>query len=256
MSCRSRQRLERASGRAGRAAASRARFFPAVCCSRPAVPRPEIPKSRKLVNVTDSTIEHKHSNKPASPALILVGVLAGLALLAAAAPAQAADWEGRYHKGDLGVEIGLGFGSHGDGFGYGIAATPAVEWIPAVWKVGAAAPLAVGLAAKGLIEYVPAAGLGFGADALALMHLGFDGLDVSEFLQNLDVYTGFGAGLVYLGEADVPFGLVFPAIYSGFSWYLKEKLAIYLEGVYRHGWRAVGYGGGVIGVRLKRTPGN
>ena len=200
----------------------------------------------KLVNVTDSTTEN--SKKPASLALVLVG----LALLAAALPAQAADWEGQYHKGDLGVDLGLGFGSHGSGFGYGIAAVPAVEWIPADWKVGAAAPLAVGLAAKGMIEYVPAAGLGLGADALAFVHLGFDGLDVAEFLQNLDVYTGFGAGLVYLGDADDPFGFVFPAVHAGAAWYFRENLALFFEGSYRYGWKAVGYGGATVGVRLKK----
>jgi len=192
----------------------------------------------------------EYGRKPVSLAVVLLGV----ALLAADLPAQAADWEGQYRKGDLGVEIGLGFGSHGDGFGYGIAAVPAVEWIPAVWKVGATAPLAVGLAAKGSIEYVPAAGLGLGADGLAFMHLGFAGLDVSEFLRNLDVYTGFGVGLVYLGEADVAFGLVFPAVCIGAAWYFRENLALYLEGSYRNGWRAVGYGGAAAGVRLKKQP--
>jgi hypothetical protein len=184
--------------------------------------------------------------------LSLALVVVGITLLAADLPAEATDWEGQYDKGDLGVELGLGFGSHGDGFGYGIAAVPAVEWIPAVWKVGAAAPLAVGLAAKGSIEYVPAAGLGLGADALALMHLGFDGLDVSEFLQNLDVYAGFGVGLVYMGEADVSFGLVFPAVYTGAAWYFRKNLAVYLEGSYRNGWKAVGYGGATAGVRLRK----
>ena len=186
----------------------------------------------------------------------LTVVLVGVALFAADLPAQAeaADWEGQYQKGDLGVEIGLGFGSHGNGFGYGIAAVPAVEWIPAVWKLGATAPVAVGLAAKALIEYVPATGIGLGADALVLTHLGFDGLDVAEFLQNLDVYAGFGLGLVYLGDADVPFGLVFPTVYAGAAWYFRENLALYLEGSYRNGWKAVGYGGAAAGVRLKKPP--
>ena len=86
------------------------------------------------------------------------------------------------------------------------------------------------------------------------MHLGFAGLDVSEFLRNLDVYTGFGVGLVYLGEADVAFGLVFPAVCIGAAWYFRENLALYLEGSYRNGWRAVGYGGAAAGVRLKKQP--
>ena len=184
--------------------------------------------------------------------VILAVVL--ITLLPATLFAQESDWDGRYHKGDMSIELGVGFGAHGPRYGYGVAGVPGAEWTVADWKIGRVVPLAVGVAAKGSVERIPATGLGLGADILAAFHLGFRGLDVLEFYQNLDVYTAVGAGVVYLGEADVPFGLVFPAIYGGVAWYFKENLAVYLEGVYRNGWRAVGYGGAVIGARLKRTP--
>ena len=169
--------------------------------------------------------------------------------------AQAPDRDGQLQKGDLSFELGVGFGAHGPGFGYGIAVLPGVEWILADWKLADVLPLAVGIAAKGSAEYIPGTGLGLGADALASVHLGFNGPDAAEFFQNLDVYAAFGAGVVFVGEANVPFGLVIPAIYVGAAWYFKENLAVYLEGVYRNGLKAVGYGGAVIGFRLKRKPG-
>jgi hypothetical protein len=174
-------------------------------------------------------------------------------LLPGALAAQDRAWDGQLHQGDLSLELGFGFGAHGEGFGYGIAAVPGAEWIFADWKIGDRLPLAVGVGAKGAVEYIPATGLGFGADALASVHLGFKGLEVAEFLQGFDVYTALGAGIVYVGEADVPFGLVFPALYAGAAWYFRENLALYLEGVYRNGWKAVGYGGAVFGFRLKRA---
>ena len=194
------------------------------------------------------------TNKTVKKVVSLVLSLAGIVLLSAALPAQAADWAGQYHKGDVSVGLGLGFGSHGTGFGYGIAFVPGAEWIPADWKLGAAVPLAFGVAVKGTVEYIPATGIGFGADALAAIHLGFNGLDASEFVQGLDVYTAIGAGVVYVGEASVPFGLVFPAVYTGAAWYFRENLAVYIEGAYRNSWKAVGYGGATVGFLLKKPP--
>jgi hypothetical protein len=194
------------------------------------------------------------ANKTVKKVVSLFLSLAGIAILTSALSAQAADWEGQYHRGDLSVELGLGFGSHGMGFGYGTALVPGVEWIAADWKLGAAVPLALGVAVKGTVEYIPATGLGFGADALAAIHLGFKGLDASEFVQNLDVYTAFGAGAVYVGDASVPFGLVFPAVYTGVAWYFRENRAVYIEGLYRNGWKAVGYGGATVGLFLKKPP--
>lgn len=185
-------------------------------------------------------------------ALAVVLTVVGITLLPATLFAQETNWDGQYHKGDLSFELGVGFGAHGSGFGYGLAVLPGAEWTVADWKIGEAVPLAVGVAATGFVELIPGTGLGLEADALLAFHSGFKGLDAPKFFQNLDVYTAIGAGVVFVGEASVPFGLVFPTIHGGFAWYFKENLAVYLEGVYRHGWRAVGYGGGAIGIRLKR----
>jgi hypothetical protein len=188
-------------------------------------------------------------------ALSVLLAVAGIALLPASLRAQVENWDGQLHQGDLTFELGFGFGAHGNGFGYGIAAAPGVDWIVADWRLGEVVPLALGIGAKGAVEYIPAGGVGAGADALATIHLGFRGLEASRFIQALDVYTAAGAGLVFVGEASVPFGLVFPAIYAGAAWFLRENFALYLEGVYRKGWRAVGYGGATFGIRLRRTPG-
>ena len=131
-----------------------------------------------------------------------------------------------------------------------MALVPGVEWILADWKITGAVPLALGVAAKGSIGVIPATGFAFGADALATLHIGFDGEDAPALYHNLDLYTAIGAGFLYIGKAGVPFDLVFPSVYLGIAWYFSENLAVYLEGVYRHGWRAVGYGGAVVGVRL------
>lgn len=176
--------------------------------------------------------------------------MAGLTLLSVTLPAQNSEWNGQVQKGDLGIELGAGFGSHGAGFGYGVALVPGVEWILADWKVAGTVPLAFGVAAKGSIELIPATGVGFGADALVTFHLGFGGLGASEFFQKVDLYTAMGVGFVFIGEADVPFGMILPAVHLGSAWYSKETLAIYVEIVYRHGLRAPGYAGGVVGVRL------
>ena len=182
-------------------------------------------------------------------------VIVWIALLPASLFAQEADWDGQLHRGDLSFELGFGFGAHGNGFGYGIAAVPGVEWILADWRLGEVVPLALGIGAKGAVEYIPAGGIGAGADVLASIHLGFRGLESSRFIQALDVYTAAGAGMVFLGGASVPFGLVFPTIYAGAAWLLRENFALYLEGVYRRGWRVVGYGGATFGFRLRRAPG-
>ena len=109
-----------------------------------------------------------------------------MAILPATLFAQETGWDGRYNKGDLSIELGLGFGAHGAEAGYGVALVPGAEWIVADWKLGAAVPLAMGVGAKGFVELIPATGLGLGADALMDFHLGFKGLDASKFIQNLD----------------------------------------------------------------------
>jgi hypothetical protein len=167
---------------------------------------------------------------------------------------QESSGEGRVLKRDLVFGLGGGFGAHGTGFGYGVALVPGAEWIMTDWRTAETLPTALGVAAAGFIELIPGTGLGLGADALVVLHMGFPRSNGSVFFQNLDVYAAMGGGVVYVGDAAIPFGLIFPTVSLGFAWYFRENLAVYLEGVYRNGWRAVGYGGAVIGIRMKRPP--
>jgi hypothetical protein len=189
--------------------------------------------------------------KKAALVLLVVG---GLTLVPASIFAQQVNWDGQYHKGDFSVEIGAGFGSHGSGYGYSVAALPGAEWTVADWKIGEVTPLAMGIAAKGFVEFIPGTGLGLGGGGFAAFHMGFKGLDIPEFFQNMDIYAGIGGGVVFVSGADVPFGLVLPTTYGGFAWFFKENVAAYLEGIYWYGWQADGFGGAVLGIRMKGWP--
>jgi hypothetical protein len=188
-------------------------------------------------------------------ALTALTVAAGLFLIPASLFAQEnprADWQGRYHKGDLTLEGGLGFGSHGEGNGYGVAFAPGAEWTLQDWKVGGRVPLAFGVAAKGFVELVPGEGVGFGAGGFATLHLGMLRAGFSDFLRKIDFVLGLGGGALVLPWDDPTFGLALPAIFGGASYFFKDNLAVYLEGVWWHGWEVAGFGGAVVGIRMRR----
>jgi len=172
---------------------------------------------------------------------LLLSVLVLILAIPGAAFAQKSSWDGLVHKGDFAAYLGIGYGT-------GFAIVPGVEWAFADIKAGTV-PLAFGLSAKGLLNFYPGFWSAYGLAALATGHLGLKGLDIPEFLQNLDIYVSLGLGLSYynweLGYAplfnDLRFGL---ATADGVAYYINDKWAVYLEGTY------LAYvAGAVIGVR-------
>jgi len=178
--------------------------------------------------------------------------VSGLCLVPASVFAQEVNWDGLYHKGDFSFEIGVGFGSHGGSYGYSLAGLPGAEWTVADWKIGEVVPLAMGVSAKGFVEYAPGYGPGIGGGGFVAFHMGFKGLDAPEFFQNLDIYVAIGGGAVFVSWDTTPFGLVLPTSYSGVAYFFKENLAVYLEYMYWNGWQVSGYNGGIIGLRWKK----
>ncbi|UCF97748.1 MAG: hypothetical protein JSV89_21670 [Spirochaetaceae bacterium] len=176
-------------------------------------------------------------------------VVTGLAFVPATIFAQDVNWDGQYHKGDFSLEVGVGFGYHG--VGYGLAVLPGAEWTMADWKIGDVVPLAFGVTAKGFVEFVPGEGLGFGGGGFATFHMGFKGLDIPEFFQKLDWYAGLGAGILVVPWDSPTIGFSLPS-YSGLAYYFKDNMAVYLEGIYWYAPGVYGYGGGVVGIRMKK----
>jgi hypothetical protein len=181
-------------------------------------------------------------------AVLALIVVAGLGLFSVAVFAQEGNWDGQYHKGDFNLEIGVGFGYHN---GYGLAVLPGAEWTIADWKIADVVPLAFGVTARGLVEFVPGEGLGFGGAGFATLHMGFKGLEAPEFFQKIDWYIGLGAGVLFVPWDDPKFGFALP-FYSGFAYFFKENMAVYLEGTYWYSGAVFSYGGGVVGLRLRK----
>jgi len=174
--------------------------------------------------------------------LALVLALAVLLLAIPGAAFAQKGWDGLVHQGDFAAYVGVGFG-------WGFTIAPGVEWAFADVKIGDSVPLAFGLAGKGMINFYPNFFTSYGVGALVTAHLGLKGLDIPEFLQNLDFYIGAGIGLSWFNY-DAGSTLDFGAFHVGFAtadgvaYYINDKWAVYLEGTY---W---GYsGGGAIGVR-------
>jgi hypothetical protein len=174
--------------------------------------------------------------------LALVLALAVLLLAIPGAAFAQKSWDGLVHQGDFAAYVGIGFG-------YGFSVVPGVEWAFADFKIGDTVPLALGLAGKGIINFYPGAWTSYGLGALATAHLGLKGLDIPDFLQNLDFYISLGIGLSwftwdsgYIALFDNPhFGF---ATADGVAYYINDKWAVYLEGNY------MGYvAGAVIGAR-------
>ena len=174
-----------------------------------------------------------------------LAVLLAVTILILAIPGAAfaqKSWDGLVHKGDFAAYLGIGFG-------YGFSVVPGVEWVFADVKISDTVPLAFGLTGKGLLNFYTNAWTSYGFGALATAHLGLKGLDIPEFLQNLDFYISLGLGLSwfswdagYVPLYDNPhFGF---ATADGVAYYINDKWAVYLEGTY------TGYvGGAVIGGR-------
>jgi opacity protein-like surface antigen len=167
-----------------------------------------------------------------------------LLVIPAAAFAQTPNWEGNFHKGDLTVAGGFGFG-------YGFTIVPAVEYTIVDFKIGDTVPLAIGVTGKGVINFYPDFFTSYGVGALVTAHMGFRGLDIPDFLQRFDVYASVGVGFSffsYVAGATETYGAsrFGFATSDGVAWFINDNLAVFVEGNY---WAYSG--GGTIGILYK-----
>ena len=178
---------------------------------------------------------------------LALGLVLAVLLLAipATAFAQGVDWYGHFEKGNLsaGAGVGIGWGW----YGYGLSLYPSVEYTIADWRIGDTVPLALGVAGRGLVGFSNYYGTVFGVGPYVTFHVGFRGLDIPEFFQKFDVYTGLGLAVTFGGNLSA-FGVspVGFSSYGGFNYFVNEKFALYLEGNY---WGY--YGGSTVGVLFK-----
>jgi hypothetical protein len=177
---------------------------------------------------------------------IALGVaLVALLLVPGALFAQNVNWDGWWHKGDMAANAGVGFA--GGGWGWGFAVYPGFEFEVADWKIADTVPLSLGVSARGMIGISDYYGTAFGAGPFVAAHMGFKGLDIPEFFQKLDLYVALGLAVSFGGDLDFygvsPVGF---ASYDGISYFVNDKVAIYLEGNY---WGY--YGGATLGVLFK-----
>lgn len=174
-----------------------------------------------------------------------LALLLAVVVLVLAIPGSAfaqSSWNGLVHKGDFAAFVGLGLG-------WGFSVAPGVEWAFADVKFGNTVPVAFGLTGKGVINFYSGFWTSYGIGALATAHLGLKGLDIPEFLQNLDFYLSAGIAFSFfdydagstLDYGDSKLGF---ATSDGVAYYINDKWAVYLEGNYFN------YaGGGALGVR-------
>jgi hypothetical protein len=187
--------------------------------------------------------------------LLVIGVL-----LQPVAGLSAQDWGSLYAPGNVAVSAGAGILAFRQGVS--LAAYPAAEVIVYEFVIAETVPLEVGVAARGLVSLFNAqeswgsyGWLAFGGGAFGSAHFTFrdSDLDLPAFFENLDFYSALGlayTAFTYTGDwgtlgkyAETGLGF---ASYAGFSYFLKEKLALYVEGAY---WD---YGGGAtVGALLK-----
>jgi hypothetical protein len=177
---------------------------------------------------------------------LALGLTLGVLLLAlpVATFAQTANWDGQVHKGDFSVFAGVGIG-------YGFSIVPGVEYALADWKLGDVFPLALGVAARGSINFWGDYWSSYGVAPMVTAHVGFKGLDIPAFLQKFDLYAGAGVGFTYysIGTLSSIYGyngfVVSFATTEGTAFYISDKFAIYGEYNY---W---GFSRGVLGVLYK-----
>ena len=159
---------------------------------------------------------------------LLLAVAALLLAIPGAAFAQ--NWEGLVHKGDFAAYLGAGLG-------YGFSLVPGVEWAFADVKFGGTVPVAFGVTGKGILNFRPSFWTSYGFGALATAHLGLKGLDIPDFLQQLDFYISLGLGLSWF-STDSGYSLPWDNPYFGFAtadgvaYFFNDKWAVFLEGTY------------------------
>lgn len=158
---------------------------------------------------------------------------------------QDVDWNGYFEKGDLSAGAGLGIG-----YGYwgiGLSVFPGAEWTFADIKIAETIPLAFGVSARGLISLSSWYGAVFGVGPFITAHIGFNGLDIPEFLQKIDFYSAIGLAVTFGGNlAYYDVSTLGIASYGGVNYFLKDNLALVLEQMY---WSY--YSNTTVGVLLK-----
>jgi hypothetical protein len=170
---------------------------------------------------------------------LTVGLLAAVLFLAAGGSVFAKGWDSWFDRNDMDFT-----GTVGISFPFGIALNPGFEYVFATWRIGDAVPFAFGGGVRAMLDFDRVYGVEFGIGPLVTAHLGLKGLDIPDFLQRFDFYWGLGIAFVFpVWWTGWPVGFL---TVGGLNWFIKDNLALVLEGDY-FGW----YGGIAIGVLFK-----
>lgn len=187
-------------------------------------------------------------------------VIALLLLPLAGLSAEGEVWDSLYKPRDVSLSAGVGFLAFNQNVS--LAAYPEAEVILKEFIISKMVPLEVGAAVSGFISLFneSTAGLtygwlAFGGGAFGTVHFTFRGsdLNIPAFFEKFDFYSAMGLVFTYFTYTGdwgsrskyEDTGLGF-ASSGGISYFLKDNLAVFLEGSY---WD---YGGGAIaGVLLK-----
>jgi hypothetical protein len=192
--------------------------------------------------------------------LIRLMVIGLLLLPPAGLSAEGEVWDSLYTPKDISVSAGVGFLAFSQSGG--LAAYPGVEIILKEFIISEMVPLEVGAAVRGFFNLFNESSAGldygwlaFGGGAFGTVHFTLRGsdLNIAAFFEKLDFYSAMGLAFTYFSYtgdwgtrskyADTGLGF---ASSGGISYFLRDNLALFLEGSY---W---GYGGGAtVGALLK-----
>jgi hypothetical protein len=175
--------------------------------------------------------------------ILIAAVLVLLIFLPGLAFGQTENWESHFDSGDISLSAGVGaaIGS----WGFGFTAYPGAELTLLTWEAGGVVPLSFGIALRGMIGFSSYYGFAYGAGAFATIHFGFKGLDIPQWVQDLDLYGGLGVAFSVSSRYTSGYGFGINS-YGGFNYFLSEKLALQVEANY---WGY--YYSNSIGVLLK-----
>lgn len=178
--------------------------------------------------------------------VVLVAIAATIGGFAFADDLDTKNWDSYFKNGDTSASLGVGVGL---GSTFSLVAYPGFEMDVFDTKVGDVFPMAVGVAAKGMIGLHMGNynALVIGAGAFVPFHFSLKGLNV-DILNRLDFYVAPGVALSFaLGDvgwhSSVQLGF---GDYAGINYFVSDEMAVYVEQVY---WGY--YWGGSVGVTLK-----
>ena len=163
--------------------------------------------------------------------LLGLGVIAFLAV-----PASAQDvipwWGSYYTPGNIALSATVNAGIDRFGRGFTAQLAPGAEVFVAKIRPADAFALDVGVGARGFLAVATGTQflsgyVGFGGGPFVGLHLGFRGLGGTgaglEYLEPLDLFTGFGAEYRVLTGIGAGIGLT---NYSGFNYFLTDNIAL------------------------------